>query len=217
MNLLIMGVAGSGKGTMSKKISEVYHIPHVSTGDLFRQAMKDRSGLGLMAEAYINEGHLVPDEITIAMMEERLNKEDCKKGYLLDGYPRTLNQAHAFEDIAHMIGRPVQKVINLTVALDILTSRITGRRVCKVCGSIYHIEHSPSKVEGVCDRCGGELVHRSDDTVEQLAVRLKEHVLLTKPVLDYYRENGLVVDIDASADIEQVWADIQKVLVEIHD
>jgi len=212
-----MGVAGSGKGTMSKKIAEVYHVPHISTGDLFRQAMKEQTELGKQAMVYIDEGHLVPDEITIAMMKERLDQEDCKIGYLLDGYPRTLNQAQAFENIAAGISRPVQKVINLTVELDILTSRITGRRVCEDCGAIYHIEHSPSIVKGVCDRCDGELVHRSDDTVEQLAVRLKEHVLLTKPVLDYYRERGLVIDIDASRSVDTVWQDINATLEEIYD
>lgn len=217
MNLLIMGVAGSGKGTMSKKISAEYHIPHISTGDMFRLAMKNETVLGKQAKQYIDEGHLVPDEITIAMMEERLNQDDCRNGYLLDGYPRTLNQAQAFAGIAEAIHRPVQKVINLTVELDILAPRITGRRVCKTCGAIYHIEHSPSLLEGVCDNCGGELIHRSDDTLEQLVVRLKEHVLLTKPVLDYYREQGLVVDIDASRSIDEVWQDIKSVLEEIHD
>lgn len=215
MNILIMGAAGSGKGTMSKLIMKEYQIPHISTGDMFRAAMAEKTALGLEAQIYINEGHLVPDEITVAMTRERLIKDDCQNGYLLDGFPRTIGQAHAFDDIAHMIDRPVQIVFNLTVDLDVLAPRVTGRRVCEDCGAIYHIEYSPSKVEGVCDICGGKLVHRSDDTVEQLAVRLKEHVLLTKPVLDYYRGLGIVVDINASQEIDKVWYDIKRALEKI--
>lgn len=212
MNILIMGAAGSGKGTMAQLIIQKYSIPHISTGNMFRSHMYANTPLGLEARKYIDEGRLVPDEVTIQMIQERLLEADCLKGYLLDGYPRTLPQAEAFEDIAKQIGRPVQAVINLKVQLDDLAERVTGRRVCEKCGAIFHIKTQPSKVEGVCDVCGGELVHRSDDTVHQLGVRLKEHVTLTQPVLDFYSKKGLVFDIDASRSIEKVFADIDSIL-----
>lgn len=212
MNILIMGAAGSGKGTMAQLIIQKYSIPHISTGNMFRSHMYANTPLGLEARKYIDEGRLVPDEVTIQMIQERLLEADCLKGYLLDGYPRTLPQAEAFEDIARQIGRPVQAVINLKVQLDDLADRVTGRRVCEKCGAIFHIKTQPSKVEGVCDVCGGELVHRSDDTVHQLGVRLKEHVTLTQPVLDFYSKKGLVFDIDASRSIEKVFADIDSIL-----
>jgi len=212
MNILIMGAAGSGKGTMAQLIIQKYSIPHISTGNMFRSHMYANTPLGLEARKYIDEGRLVPDEVTIQMIQERLLEADCLKGYLLDGYPRTLPQAEAFEDIAKQIGRPVQAVINLKVQLDDLADRVTGRRVCEKCGAIFHIKTQPSKVEGVCDVCGGELVHRSDDTVHQLGVRLKEHVTLTQPVLDFYSKKGLVFDIDASRSIEKVFADIDSIL-----
>lgn len=215
MNLLIMGVAGSGKGTMSEKIVEEYKIPHISTGDMFRQAMAKETPLGLEAKKYIDEGHLVPDALTIELMHNRLEESDCKDGYLLDGFPRTIAQAEALEGMTQAIDRPLQLVINLVVGIDALAPRITGRRVCSKCGAIYHIKFSPPKRSGVCDLCGGSLIHRSDDTVEQLAVRLQDHVLLTKPVLDYYKKEGLVVDIDASQDIELVWRDIKSALEKI--
>jgi adenylate kinase len=207
-----MGAAGSGKGTMAQLIIQKYSIPHISTGNMFRSHMYANTPLGLEARKYIDEGRLVPDEVTIQMIQERLLEADCLKGYLLDGYPRTLPQAEAFEDIARQIGRPVQAVINLKVQLDDLADRVTGRRVCEKCGAIFHIKTQPSKVEGVCDVCGGELVHRSDDTVHQLGVRLKEHVTLTQPVLDFYSKKGLVFDIDASRSIEKVFTDIDSIL-----
>lgn len=215
MNILIMGPAGSGKGTMSAKIQEAYDVAHISTGDMFRAAIKEGTELGLTAKKYMDEGKLVPDEITIAMIRERLAQPDCKKGYLMDGYPRTLKQAHVFEEIAEEIGRPVDVVLNLTVDFDELAKRVTGRRLCKNCGAIYHITSSPSKVEGICDACGSPLVQRSDDTVEQLRVRLDEHHSNTEPVLAFYAEKGLVKNVNASQSIEEVWADVRRVLEEI--
>lgn len=215
MNILIMGAAGSGKGTMSKKILERYDIPHISTGNMFRSAITEGTELGRSAKLYMDQGHLVPDEITIAMVRERLKKDDCQRGYLLDGFPRTLGQAIAFEWISAAIGKPVQAVINLTVNLDDLASRITGRRLCQKCGAIYHITHQPPKVEGICDVCGNGLIHRSDDTIEQLAVRLREHVIMTRPVLDHYRNLNLVYNVDASRDIETVWVDVDKILANL--
>lgn len=215
MNILIMGAAGSGKGTMAQLIIHKYAIPHISTGNMFRSHMYANTPLGLRARKYIDEGRLVPDDVTIQMIHERLLEPDCFKGYLLDGYPRTLPQAVAFEDIAHQISRPVQAVINLKVQLDDLAERVTGRRVCEKCGAIYHIKQHPSKVTGICDLCGGKLIHRSDDTLHQLGVRLKEHVTLTQPVLDFYVQKGIVFDIDASRSIDEVFKDIDSFLEKI--
>jgi len=212
MNILIMGAAGSGKGTMAKKILECYDIPHISTGNMFRAAIAEGTELGRSAQRFMEQGLLVPDEVTIAMVGERLMKEDCQKGYLLDGFPRTLDQALAFEKISAAIGKPVEAVISLDVDLDKLAPRITGRRMCPSCGAIYHITNLPPKVEGVCDVDGAVLVHRKDDTIEQLTVRLQEHVTNTTPVLNYYSEMKLVHNVDGSRDIESVWTDVAKIL-----
>ena len=198
MNILIMGPAGSGKGTMSAKILESFKIPHISTGDMFRANIKEGTELGKKAQEYMNAGKLVPDEITVAMVADRLKQPDCQVGYLLDGYPRTLVQ--------------VEVVINLVVEFEALADRITGRRMCKNCGAIYHVRNHPSQVEGICDVCGSPLIQRADDTEEQLRVRLDEHEKNTKPVLDYYREKGLVVDINATRSIDEVWNDVAAAL-----
>jgi adenylate kinase len=215
MNLLIMGAAGSGKGTMAAKILECYDIPHISTGNMFRAAIADGTELGRKAKGFMEQGLLVPDEVTIAMVGERLMKEDCQKGYLLDGFPRTLDQALAFEKISAAIGKPVEAVISLDVDLDKLAPRITGRRMCPSCGAIYHIANLPPKVEGVCDVDGTALVHRKDDTIEQLTVRLQEHVTNTTPVLRHYSAMNLVHSVDGSRDIASVWNDVYKILKEL--
>lgn len=215
MNILIMGPAGSGKGTMSELILKEYDIPHISTGDMLRENVKKGTELGMKAKSYMESGHLVPDDVIDAMVEERLMQPDCHKGYLLDGYPRTLVQAKAFEKISQKIGKPVQVVLELDVGFDILKDRITGRRVCRSCGAIYHIHNHPSKVEGICDRCGSELVQRKDDTVEQLKVRLQEHETNTRPVLDYYEKKGLILKMDASHGTEEIFEEVKKALGKI--
>ena len=207
-----MGPAGSGKGTMSAKIKEHFQIPHISTGDMFRANIKAGTELGMKAQEYMNAGKLVPDEITVAMVADRLKQSDCQAGYLLDGYPRTLVQAQAFEKLSKEIAKPVEIVINLIVEFDALADRVTGRRNCKGCGAIYHIRNHPSKVEGICDICGSPLTQRADDTEEQLRVRLDEYEKNTRPVLDYYREQGLVVDINATRSIDEVWNDVAAAL-----
>ena len=212
MNILIMGPAGSGKGTMSAKILENFKVPHISTGDMFRANIKEGTELGKKAQEYMNAGKLVPDEITVAMVADRLKEPDCQVGYLLDGYPRTLIQAKSFENLSKEIAKPVEIVINLVVEFETLADRITGRRMCKNCGAIYHVRNHPSQVEGICDVCGSPLIQRADDTEEQLRVRLNEHVKNTKPVLDYYREKGLVVDINATRSIDEVWNDVAAAL-----
>ncbi len=212
MNIMLMGVAGSGKGTMAAKLLEKYDIPHISTGNMFRAAIAAQTESGKLVQSYIESGILVPDEVTIAMVEERLKQDDCLKGYLLDGFPRTLLQAEVFEFMAAKINHPVQAVINLTVQLEDLAPRITGRRTCEKCGQIYNIHNLPSKVEGICDVCGGNLKHRKDDTIEQLTVRLKEHETNTKPVLAFYRKHGLVHDVDASRAVDVVFNEIDAIV-----
>lgn len=217
MNLLIMGAAGSGKGTMSQLIEQKYGITHISTGDMFRTAIKKNTPLGRLAQIYINQGKLVPDDLAIMIMEERLKEPDTEHGFLIDGFPRTLTQAHSLESLMQRVNKPLDLIINLLVGLDVLGPRISGRRVCQNCGAVYHVTNSPSKVPGICDICGGPLIHRPDDTLERLKTRLEEHQILTEPVLDYYHKLGIVVDIDATLSIEEVWHSIDVVLEQFND
>lgn len=212
MNILIMGAAGSGKGTMSKLIAKKYGVVHISSGDMLRTAIKKDTSLGRMADKYISQGKLVPDDVVISIMEERLLEEDTVDGFLIDGFPRTLNQALSLESLMARVNKPLDLIINLVVGIDSLGPRITGRRICQNCGEVYHIVNSPSKIPGICDVCGGRLIHREDDTLERLKMRLDEHHILTEPVLEYYHKLQIVVDIDASLSIEEVWHSIDIVL-----
>ena len=212
MNILIMGPAGAGKGTMSDLIIKEFDIPHISTGDMLRENVRNQTELGVLAKSYMNAGKLVPDDVINAMVEDRLQQPDCQKGYLLDGFPRTLVQAEAFEKIAEKIGKPVESVIALEVDFDVLAERITGRRICPKCGAIYHIKSHPPVVEGICDVCGGELTQRKDDTIEQLKVRMDEYDSSTAPVIAFYDKLGVVSRIDGAQPREQVFAEIQEAL-----
>jgi adenylate kinase len=212
MNILIMGPAGAGKGTMSDLILKEYDIPHISTGDMLRDNVRNNTELGNLAKSYMDAGNLVPDDVIIAMVEKRLQEDDCQKGYLLDGFPRTLVQAEAFEKIENKIGKPVECVIALEVGFDTLVERITGRRICPKCGAIYHIHNKPSKIEGICDVCGSELTQRKDDTVEQLAVRMDGYEKSTKPVIDFYDKRGIVSYIDASQETAAVFEKVKEAL-----
>ena len=215
MNILIMGPAGAGKGTMSDLILQAYDIPHISTGDMLRENVANGSELGKEAKSYMDAGKLVPDDVINAMVEKRLQEPDCQKGYLLDGFPRTLVQAKAFEEIAAKIGKPVEAVLALEVDFEILKERVTGRRVCPKCGAIYHISNFPPKVEGVCDKCGSPLKQRADDTVEKLTQRMKEYDASTKPVIDFYDEKGVVTHLDASQKPDVVFGRIKEALAKI--
>lgn len=207
-----MGPAGAGKGTMSDLILKEYDIPHISTGDMLRDNVRNNTELGNLAKSYMDAGNLVPDDVIIAMVEKRLQEDDCQKGYLLDGFPRTLVQAEAFEKIENKIGKPVKCVIALEVGFDTLVERITGRRICPKCGAIYHIHNKPSKVEGICDVCGSELTQRKDDTVEQLTVRMDGYEKSTKPVIDFYDKRGIVSYIDASQETAAVFEKVKEAL-----
>ena len=187
-----MGPPGAGKGTQAKKLIAEFDIPHISTGDMFREAIKEGTPLGKLAASYINDGHLVPDDVTIGLVKERLSKDDCAKGYLLDGFPRTIPQAEALAVLSKEIGREITHVINIDTPKEELVSRICGRRVCKNCGAPYHIVNVKPKVDGVCDICGGELIQRPDDNEDALNTRLELYTKQTKPLLEFYEKKGLL-------------------------
>lgn len=194
LNIILMGPPGAGKGTQAKILIAKYNIPHISTGDMFREAIKEGSPLGKLAASYINEGHLVPDDVTIGLVKERLSKDDCANGYLLDGFPRTIPQAEALEKLTKEIGREIEYVINIDTPKEELVKRICGRRVCKKCGAPYHIINVKPKVDGVCDICGGELIQRPDDNEEALNTRLEAYTKQTKPLLEFYEKKGLLTN-----------------------
>lgn len=213
MNIFIMGAPGSGKGTFSSKIKEEYNLNHISTGDIFRANISQGTELGLQAKAYAEQGKLVPDEITNKMVKDYLaTLSDKKNGYLLDGYPRTLDQAKAFEEMTDGTDLAVDVILAMDVPTDVLTRRITGRRTCKDCGEIYNIYSKPTKVEGVCDRCGGKLTQRKDDNEESLKVRLDEYSNNTEPVIDYYEKKNMVSHINADASMDEIWSSVKEAL-----
>lgn len=211
-NIILMGPPGAGKGTNAKRIASFYKIPHISTGDMFREAIKNKTSLGELANSYMSKGLLVPDEVTIGLVKERLSRDDCKDGYLLDGFPRTMVQAEALTELSNEIGRPITNVLNIVVPESILIDRICGRRVCKVCGAPYHVRNMKPKVEGVCDLCGGELVQRKDDNEETLKSRLSEYHKQTEPLIAYYTKLGVVADIDGTKDLVLLLDDIKAIL-----
>jgi adenylate kinase len=207
-----MGLPGAGKGTQAEKIVEEYGIPHISTGDMFRAAMKDGTELGLKAKSFMDKGELVPDEVTIGIVRERLSKDDCKKGFLLDGFPRTVPQAEALENILTDLERKIDYVINIDVDKNILMERLTGRRICKSCGATYHLIFNPPAQEGVCDRCGSELYQRADDNAETVQNRLEVNIKQAQPLLDFYEEKGYLRTLDGQRDISVVFAEIKQLL-----
>ena len=211
-NIILMGPPGAGKGTLAKQLKEAFHLVHISTGDMFRDAIKAQTELGKLAQGYINEGHLVPDEVTIGLVKERLSQPDCAEGFLLDGFPRTLPQAEALSKLTKDISREIDVVINLDCDNDELVRRISGRRVCKNCGAPYHIITMKPKVEGVCDLCGGPLYQRKDDNEESLKVRLGHYVSETKPLLDYYAKLGLLESFNSLTGKEALFDEVSSYL-----
>jgi adenylate kinase len=207
-----MGLPGAGKGTQAERIVEKYDIPHISTGDMFRAAMKEETEIGLKAKAFIDKGELVPDEVTIGIVRERLGKNDCQKGFLLDGFPRTVAQAVALEGILADLNKQIDYVINIEVNKDILMDRLTGRRICKQCGSTYHLIFNPPAAPGECDKCGGELYQRADDNEETVANRLEVNLKQTEPLLKFYNEKGYLRNINGEQDIDIVFVDVNHLL-----
>ena len=207
-----MGLPGAGKGTQAEKIVQKYGIPHISTGDMFRAAIKDETDLGLKAKSFMDKGELVPDEVTIGIVRERLSKDDCEKGFLLDGFPRTVAQADALENILSDLNKKIDYVINIDVDQSILMERLTGRRICKDCGATYHLVFNPPAKDGVCDRCGGELYQRADDNEATVQNRLDVNIKQTKPLLDFYETKGYLRNIDGQQDINKVFSDLDALL-----
>ena len=214
MNLLIMGAPGAGKGSVSRKIVDYYHVVHISTGDVLRAAIKEGTPIGKIAQEYINQGALVPDEIIHDIIVEKLKSDDVKNGFIFDGYPRNLAQAKDFESILEEVNLKIDHVISMEIDEDELIKRITGRRNCPKCGAIFNIYAAPSKVEGVCDNCGEKLIQRKDDTLEALQTRLVEYHTNTEPVIEYYKNAGIVHSIDAGLTRDEVFAQVKSALGE---
>jgi adenylate kinase len=207
-----MGLPGAGKGTQAERIVTEFGIPHISTGDMFRAAISEQTPLGLQAKAFMDQGNLVPDEVTIGIVRDRFEKPDCEKGFLLDGFPRTIAQAEALDAMLNELGREIDVVINMHVKRENLLARLTGRRICKSCGATYHVVFNPTKEEGVCDKCGGELYQRSDDTEEVVATRLDVNIKQSEPILAYYEQKGLLKTVDGEQAIDEVTGDISSIL-----
>jgi len=212
VNILFMGPPGAGKGTQAENIVNEFGIPHISTGDAFRLAIKQGTPIGIKAKEFMDQGLLVPDDVTIGIVEERLQQSDCEKGFLLDGFPRTLSQAEALDDILARLNTGLDHVINLKVDREKLLARLTGRRICKNCGSTYHVIFNPPKQEGICDKCGGELYQRSDDNEESVGIRLDEYINKTAPLLTFYENKGLLRQIDGDQEIDVVSSQIASIL-----
>lgn len=212
MKLLIMGRPGAGKGTQAANIREFYNIPHISTGDIFRANLKGQTKLGLLAKKYMDQGLLVPDSVTIDLVKDRLNEPDCKDGFLLDGFPRNLEQAKALDEYLKSKDDKLDAVLDIDVKPEVLIDRIVGRRVCPTCGATFHIKNNPPKVEGVCDKCGNKLIQRNDDTYETAENRLKVYDNQTAPLLDYYKNQHLLKTVNGDQDFAKVFEDIKKVL-----
>lgn len=212
MNILFMGPPGAGKGTQADVIVKEFGIPHISTGDAFRLAIKQGTPIGLKAKEYMDQGLLVPDDVTIGIVEERLQQPDCREGFLLDGFPRTLSQAEALDGILDRLKSGLDHVINLKVDRNKLLARLTGRRICKNCGATYHVVFNPPKQEGICDKCGGDLYQRSDDNEESVGTRLDEYINKTAPLLTFYENKGLLRQMDGEQDIDQVSHEIVSLL-----
>ncbi|MHC5247571.1 adenylate kinase [Enterococcus sp. LJL120] len=213
MNLILMGLPGAGKGTQAEKIIDAYGIPQISTGDMFRAAIKNETTLGLQAKAFMDKGDLVPDEVTNGIVKERLAEDDTKNGFLLDGFPRTIDQAKALDQMLKDLNKKIDGVIEIHVAEDILVERLAGRYICRNCGATYHKIFNPTKVEDTCDRCGGhEFFQREDDKPETVKNRLAVNIESSAPILAYYQELGLLQTIDGNRPIDDVFADVKHII-----
>lgn len=210
MKLVILGPPGAGKGTQAEFIINKYNIPHISTGDIFRENIKNNTDLGKKAKSYMDKGLLVPDEVVIKIVQERISRDDCKDGFLLDGFPRTVTQAVSLDAQLDKLNTKLDKVINIDVDQSILVDRAVGRRICKTCGATYHVKYNPPKVEGVCDKDNTPLIQRDDDVKETVENRIKVYLDQTVPLLDYYVAQELLVNVDGSKDIKEVSEEIVK-------
>ncbi|MBS6642043.1 MAG: adenylate kinase [Clostridiaceae bacterium] len=212
MKIIMLGAPGAGKGTQAKKIAEKYHIPHISTGDIFRANIKGGTELGMKAKAFMDQGQLVPDEITIGMLMDRIQEADCADGYVLDGFPRTIPQAESLTNALKARGEAVDFAVNVDVPDENIVNRMSGRRACVSCGATYHIMYNPPKQEGICDVCGEKLVLRDDDKPETVQKRLSVYHDQTQPLIEYYNAAGVLANVDGTQDMEKVFQDIVAVL-----
>lgn len=208
MNLMLFGAPGAGKGTQAKFLIEKYGIPQISTGDILRAAIADKTNMGMEAKKFMDDGKLVPDSTIIGIIKDRLAEDDCAKGFILDGFPRTLPQAEALSDLMKEMNISLDKVISLNVPDELIVGRITGRRVCSKCGASFHVEFNPSKKENVCDYCSGELSIRKDDNAETVKSRLSAYHEQTAPLIDFYTNMGVMIELDGTKDVSEVTADM---------
>lgn len=214
MRLVLLGPPGVGKGTQASAIVGKYNIPHISTGDIFRANIKEGTELGKEAKSYMDKGLLVPDELVVSIVKDRLTEEDCSEGFLLDGFPRTLEQADALDKELSKMGIKLNKVVNIDAEKEVLIERAIGRRICKSCGATYHISFNPPKLENVCDIDGGELFQRDDDTEETVATRIEVYNKQTQPLIDYYQRKGIILNVDGTRPINDIFQEIVSALSE---
>src|SRR5574344_385442 len=214
MKIIMLGAPGARKGTQAKMIADKYSIPHISTGDIFRANIKNGTELGKKAKTFMDQGLLVPDELVVDLVVDRFKQDDCKNGYVLDGFPRTIPQAESLDAALSKIGDKVDYAINVEVPDENIVRRMSGRRACVSCGATYHIVHIPTKVEGICDRCGSELILRDDDKPETVTKRLAVYHDQTQPLIDYYTKENVLVEVDGTKDMKDVFSDIVKILGE---
>ncbi len=214
MKIIMLGAPGAGKGTQAKKIAEKYSIPHISTGDIFRANIKNETELGKKAQTFMAKGLLVPDELVVDLVVDRVKQDDCKNGYVLDGFPRTIPQAEALDSALAAAGDAMDYAINVEVPDENIVNRMSGRRACVDCGATYHIVYAPTEKEGICDKCGGSLILREDDKPETVQKRLGVYHEQTQPLIDYYTEKGILKEVDGTVDIDDVFAAIVKILGE---
>ncbi|MDU1414760.1 MAG: adenylate kinase [Clostridium sp.] len=212
MNIILLGPPGAGKGTQAKSISNKYSIPHISTGDIFRFNISNGTPLGIKAKGYIDKGHLVPDELTIDLIKDRLKQDDCQNGFLLDGFPRTVNQAEALETLLKDMETKLDTALLIDVPKSFIIDRMTGRRVCTTCGASYHVKYNPTNVEGICNVCGNDVIQRADDNEATVSERLEVYDAQTQPLIKFYREKNLLSEVDGTKAIENVFEDIVGIL-----
>ena len=212
MKIIMLGAPGAGKGTQAKKIAAKYNVPHISTGDIFRANIKNGTELGKKAKTFMDKGLLVPDELVVDLVVDRVNQDDCSNGYVLDGFPRTIPQAEALKEALAKMGQKMDYAINVEVPDDNIVQRMSGRRACVDCGATYHLMYAPTRVEGVCDNCGGELILRDDDKPETVLKRLGVYHDQTQPLIDFYTTEGILREVDGTIDINDVFAEIEKIL-----
>ena len=212
MKIIMLGAPGAGKGTQAKMIAEKFSVPHISTGDIFRANIKGQTPLGMEAKKYMDEGKLVPDELTVKILLDRVAQDDCKNGYVLDGFPRTIPQAEVLTEALDKMGDKIDYAIDVAVPDENIVNRMSGRRACVTCGATYHIVHIPPKVENICDKCGSELILRDDDKPETVLNRLKIYHEQTQPLIDYYTGKGVLKTVDGTKDMNDVFADIVGIL-----